>query len=99
MLSKFVSKRSWLLFHLVDIDCGWLQDDPETWDANADYVHFKSFCQDMLVVNDAAERAVKDVQEYAHITRDPAHRDSVIVVANDHRRRIMHFRKDNLNNL
>ena len=54
---------------------------------------------DIQVVNDCAERAVKDVHDYAKITRDHNLRDSIILVANDHRGRITHMRKENLNNM
>lgn len=53
----------------------------------------------MLVVNDPAERAVKDVQDCAQMTRDPAHRDTVILVRADHRGRVAQLRKADLNNV
>ena len=53
----------------------------------------------MEVVNDAAERAVKDVTDTAQLTRDPAHRDTIIVVWSDDRGRVENLRKNNLNNI
>jgi len=38
----------------------------------------------MEVVNDVTERAVKDVCEYAHMTRAAGDRDNVVLVALDH---------------
>ena len=73
-LSTFISPRSWLLFHLIDADTRWLRDDPSSWPQNPTYIHLQEFCKDILVVNDAAERAVKDVQDFANMTRDVAHR-------------------------
>ena len=57
------------------------------------------FCQDLHVVNDPAERAAKDVSDCAQMTRDPAHRDTVIVVRNDHRGHVPNLRKPNLNKI
>ncbi len=53
----------------------------------------------MQVVNDAADRGVKDVTDYAKMSRDLAQRDAMIVVANDHRGSVTNLRKGNLNNL
>ena len=55
------------------------------------------FIEDMQVVNDAAERAVKAVGEFAHMTRRAVDRDEVVLVANDPRSRIGNLRKLNLN--
>ena len=53
----------------------------------------------MMVVNDPAERAVKDVQDCAQMTRDPAHRDTVILVRSDHRGRVAQLKKVDLDNV
>ena len=52
-----------------------------------------------MVTNDPAERAVKDVQDCAQVTRDLAHRDSVILVRTDHRGRVAQLRKADLDNV
>ena len=43
------------------------------------------FVTDHEVVNDATERAVKDVKDFAQMNREPEHRDNIILVAKDHR--------------
>ncbi len=55
------------------------------------------FCKDIIAVNDPADCAVKDVAKYAEMTRDPNHRDNIILVANDLWGRVAHLRKPNLN--
>ena len=45
----------------------------------------ESFLKELKVVNDLAERCVKDVQEYKDATKDPEHRDEILLVATDHR--------------
>ncbi len=47
-------------------------------------IYLHEVCKDIMVVNDPAERAVKDVAKYAEMTRDPNHRDNIILVADDH---------------
>ena len=42
----------------------------------------------LQVVNGPSERAVKEVQDFAQMTRDPADWDNVILVANDHGGRV-----------
>ena len=69
------------------------------WSDDEDYENCKRFCCDLMVTNDPAERAVKDVQDCAQVTRDPAHRDSVILVRTDHRGRVVQLRKADLDNV
>lgn len=98
-LASFVTDRSWLLFSLLDANGDWLENDPSTWLNDPEYLHLQELIKDMEVVNDSAERAVKDVAEYAEMSRDPNHRDNVILVANDHRGRVAQMRKGDLNNI
>ena len=99
LLGAFVTEQSWLLFSLIESQAEWLHDDPNTWLDNDDYFRCQALCQDMEVVNDAAERAVKDVTDTAQMARDPAHRDTIIIVRSDHRGRVTNLRKANLNNV
>ena len=98
-LAVFVTEQSWLLFSHVESDAEWLRNPPETWPEDDDYIRISTLCQDMEVVNDSAGRAVKDLTETAQMTRDAAHRDSIILVRSDHRGRVANLRKDNLNNV
>ena len=66
------------------------------------YQYLCNFCKDLQevqIVNDPAERTVKDVQDFAQMTRDPADRDNIILVANGHCDRVACFRKGNLNSV
>ena len=99
-LSVFITERSWLIFHLLDIDMPrmqWISLPPSSWLQDDTYCQLHEYLRDMQVVNDAAERAVKDVAEYAHMTQAPGDRDNVILVATDHRGRVSDLRKPNLN--
>ncbi len=96
-LGAFVTERSWLLFSLLGSQADWLKDHPAVWPDSADYTYCQSFCKDLPVVNDPAERAVKAVQDTRKMTRDPTHRDAVILVMTDHRGRVSNLKKTNLN--
>lgn len=101
-LSAFINERSWLLFKLLDVEIDsldWLNLHPSTWLQNQHYIRIQEFCKEISVVNDAAERAVKDVTEYAKLTADPEHRDNIILVSNDHRGRVKKMKKNNLNDV
>ncbi|KAG0725522.1 hypothetical protein GWK47_038490 [Chionoecetes opilio] len=81
------------------IPATWLLTEPATWPLSPAYQELKDLTRDMKVVNDSAERAVKDVQEYANMTRDAGHIDDVILVGIDHRCRLSHLRKADLNDI
>lgn len=67
-LAAFVNKRSWLLFNLLDIEGAWLSEHPAVWPDSEEFS--KRFCKVMIVVNDPAERAVKDIQDCTQTTHD-----------------------------
>ena len=50
-------------------------------------------------MNDAAERAMKDISDYARTTTDPVLRNAIIILANDHRGRVTNMKKGNLDAL
>ena len=52
---------------------------------------------ELKVTNDAAERGVKNAQEVADVSRNPLHRENVMLVINDHRGRMARLRKADLN--
>ena len=99
-LSDFITARSWRIFDLLNVampKLHWLTLSPTQWNQFESFLYMRSFIEDMQVVNDAAERAVKAVGEFAHMTRRAVDRDEVVLVANDHRGRIGNLRRCNLN--
>ena len=79
-LASFVTTRSWLLFQLFWLDTSWLLNEPVTWPLSPAYQELRALTRDLKVFNDCAERVVKDVQEYANITRDAGYINDVILV-------------------
>ena len=98
-LSVFVTERSWLVFHLLEVspaELVWLEFPASTWEHYESYRSLRDYLQDMEVVNDAAERAVKDVGEFARMTRNEGDRDDIILVGSDHRGLVPKINKDNM---
>ena len=53
----------------------------EDWDSDDEYLNLREILKDLKVVNDPAERCVKDVQEYCNLTMDPSYKENILVVA------------------
>ena len=53
----------------------WLKVHPMLWNDYDEYVRLQEWVKQLPVVNDSAERAVKNAQEMAMVTRDPDYRD------------------------
>ena len=69
---------------VIAAELAWLKEDPAVWTDYDEYMRLSKWVKQLQVTNDAAERAVKNAQEVADITRDPAHREYVVLVLNDH---------------
>ena len=60
------------------------------------YRRLAGVVNELAVVNDAAERGVKDVTDYANAARDGAMRSRIITVASSHRADAPTLRKQEL---
>lgn len=63
-LSNFVSEKTKLFFSDFGLSSNFLQYDPSIWDTQSDFQEGWSFCKDLSVVNDHAERGVKFIKDY-----------------------------------
>lgn len=95
-LDIFFGPNSWLLFELLRCNGRWLILPVEEWEDNEEYRKMASVVHNTPVVNNAAERGVKDVQEYAESANDGAYRGKIIVVSNSHRVKIPSFLKNEM---
>ena len=95
-LPQLVGPNSWLLFHLLGDDGGWLTLPPEQWAGNPQYARLCDHVSHLAVVNDAAERGVKDIQDYANAARDGTHRGDIILVSGSHRLKMRDFLKNEM---
>ena len=78
----------------MNADGRWLSDDVERWELDDEFKFMQNLLFDLKVVNDLAERCVKDVEDFANASKDPEHRDNVILVATDHRGLFKDLEKD-----
>ena len=62
-----------------------MEQPAKRWTENVEYRRFWKLVNGITVVNDASERAVQDVTQYAEYSRDPARRERVVMVVNHHR--------------
>ena len=72
----------------IQSDGSWLGTPVESWNMDQDYVRMKERVDKINVVNDPAEREVKDIQEYVLLTKDPEYRDDIITVSRAERRKL-----------
>ena len=78
-------------------DGSWLETPVENWQMDQDYVRMKERVDKINVINDPAERVVKDIQEYVLLTNDTVYRDDIITVSRAERRKLGKARKLDMN--
>ena len=90
-LAEFIGPRSWLLFHLlgqIPAEQVWLHHPRSDWAQSDNYISLLRFVKSLKVVNDCAERSIKDVTEFANASKDADQREYILHVVNSHRERI-----------
>ena len=97
-LSSFVGPKSWLPFHLLAQGSAWLLLPVEQWQDDGDYQQMASIVEKLAVVNDTAERSVKDIADFANAAHDGEMRGKIILVANSHRFKLPEFLKNEMEN-
>jgi hypothetical protein len=60
------------------VSINWLNLPVREWDGNIEYAQMSSVISDLAVINDTAERSVKDVEEFANSTRDGDKRGKIV---------------------
>ena len=63
------------IFELLGKGSAWLHQPVEEWEQCQDYRDVASFLKDLKVVNDAAERSIKDVTDHRDIAQDSQYRE------------------------
>ena len=98
-LSSFVGSQSWLLFQLLSPGSYlWLLLPLDQWEEDEDYQEMAKIIERLAVVNDTAERSVKDIEDYANAAHDGEKRGNIILVANSHRIKLPEFLKNEMGN-
>ena len=93
-LDVFIGPRSWLVFDKLRATGDWLNNAVENWKNDEEYKRMQFVLHNLKVVNDLAERCVKD-----NASKDREHRDNILIVATDHRGLFQDIRKGSLDNV
>ena len=96
-LTSLVGSLSWMLFDLLGASGHWLALPPNQWEDNDEYRNMKSVVSNIAVVNDAAERSIKDIQDFANTSNDSGRREDIVLVTESNRRSLATFTKRDLN--
>ena len=82
------------MFHIMGMNEDWLRNEVSEWENNEQYIYLQTSLSDLEVVNDVAQRCIKDIQEYAEAAQDAKYRrDDILIVATDHRSIFQDLRK------
>lgn len=93
-LSDFVSEESKEFFNLFRLSTNFLKLDPSTWETAFDFEEGWTFCRDLFVVNDTAERGIKFIQDYNRIlTNDEEELQLVLQLVEAYRKKYPSFKK------
>lgn len=96
-LSDFVSDKTKGFFNQFGLSLDFLKLDPSTWETTFDFEEGWSFCQDLFVVNDTAERGVKFIQDYNKIlTNDEDELQLILQMVEAYRKKYPSFKKSDL---
>ena len=97
-LASFNGPRSWLTFQLLSLGSEWLNLPVDQWEDDDQFKIMANTMRNLAVVNDTAERGVKDVEDYANPAHDGAQRGRIILVVNSHRFKLPEFLKNEMEN-
>ena len=90
-LPHLLGPRSWLLFSFFPGMHDWLQIPPQYWNLITEYRIIRDFCLKLEVVNDAAERGIKIVEDFSHITENEEQFQFLLQCVEDHRKSLSSF--------
>lgn len=88
-LSDFVSYKTKIFFSIFELQTDFFELDPSVWENEEEYQTASDFCQNLLVVNDTAERGVKFMKDYNRIlTHDEDEMQFILQVVDSYRKNI-----------
>ena len=97
-LVDLVGPDSYTLFCALNVGTQWLAKPASEWQLDPDFLATESFVQTVKVVNDAAERGVKLISDFANIiTSDPEQRAALLQGVEEHHHQYKDFDKKTLN--
>ena len=97
-LVDLIGPESHTLFHALHIAPHWLAKPVSEWPLDSEFTVAETFVRTVKVVNDAAERGVKLISDFASIiTCDPEQRAALLQGVEKHRQQYKDFDKKTLN--
>ena len=92
-----MSGKTKSFFNRFGLPLTFLDSDPSTWETTFEYEEGWSFCRDLLVVNDTAERGVKFMKDYNKIlTNNEEEKQMLLQVVEAYRKKYASYKKSDL---
>jgi hypothetical protein len=94
-MASLVTSDSWLVFDLLGLTGpqDWLLSPVSSWHKVSDFLVLHEFSQNLVVVNDLAERGIHLATEFVNRVQSEEQRNALFQVVEDFRSRV-DFRKD-----
>lgn len=83
------------LIGLVD-EQEWMLKPADLWGRFTDFIKFSEVIKSLRVVNDLAERGIKLITDFIHMSHDEDQRQALLQVVEDHRNTFKDFNKNAL---
>lgn len=96
-IENFISSETNEFFNRFNFDTSFLQKDPSTWSVDESYQNAFEVVNKINVVNDAAERGIKLIEDYNDLlTKNEDQKQLVLQVVSDYRSHYPDCKKNNL---
>lgn len=96
-LCDFVSEKTKYFFSRFSLSLEFLEFEPSTWETSFEFEEGWTFCKDLFVVNDTAERGVKFIQDFNRIlTNDEEEKQLLLQFVEAYRLKYPSYKKSDL---
>lgn len=96
-IEDFVCADTLKFFQRFQLSISFLNLDPRFWEENAEYKASAGMVQKLKVVNDAAERGVKLISDYANIlTKDEDQKQAILQTVSEYRKLFPNVTKETM---
>lgn len=97
-LSDFVTKTTYKFFEILEINHSFLELPPDEWQQNEHFLVGQKRAQNLVVVNDAAERTINLHKTHSTLARGNSRKEQVIQVVERNRKDFNKLTKANIIN-
>ena len=97
-LEDYITGDSWMIFDLIGLteEQEWMLKPADLWGNFTDFIKFSEVIKSLRVVNDLAERGIKLILDFIHMSHDEDQRQALLQVVEDHRKTFKDFNKNTL---